>query len=228
MAEAELSRLKAQLGLRISEDKLRKAFLHSSYVHEHPEAGESNERLEFLGDAVISLAVSEHLYRTCPLPEGELTRVKSLVVSGSTLAQRARELDLQHYLLLGRGEEESGGRERDSLLSDAFEALVGVIFLHSGYEAAAQFVLQELHEAVERALRGEERRDYKTLLQEEAQKQGLRPHYTLLKACGKDHEREFTVQVELNGQTAVGHGRRVKEAEQAAAKALYERLVARE
>ena len=224
MAEIDLSKLKAQLKLRIPEDELRKAFLHSSYVHEHPEAGESNERLEFLGDAVLDLAVSEYLYKHCPLPEGELTRIRSLVVSGPTLARRARELGLQRYLLLGRGEEESGGRERESILSDAFEALVGVIFLCQGYEAAAQFVLQELHEDIERALRGEERRDYKTLLQEEAQKQGLRPRYTLLEARGKDHEREFTVQVELNGQTAIGHGRRVKEAEQAAARALYERL----
>ncbi len=224
MADGDLSELKARLKLPIPEAELRRAFLHSSYVHEHPEAGEANERLEFLGDAVLNLAISEHLYKHTALPEGELTRIRALVVSAPTLARRARELGLPRHLLLGRGEEESGGRERESILSDAFEALVGAIFLHAGYEAAARFAVRALQGAIERALRSEERRDYKTLLQEEAQKRGRRPRYTLLEARGRDHEREFVVQVELDGRTAVGHGRRVKDAEQAAAQALYERL----
>ena len=209
----------------LPDELLRQALRHSSYANEHPEEGESNERLEFLGDAVLSLAVSEYLYKNCPLPEGELTRVRSLVVSGPTLAARAKALGLSSHLLLGRGEEESGGRERSSILSDAFEALVGAVFLHKGYEAAARFVLHHLRDEIEQALRGEIRRDYKTLLQEEAQKRGLRPVYTLLEARGADHAREFTVQVELNDQRAIGRGRRIKDAEQEAAQRLYERLV---
>lgn len=227
MAKSVLSRLTAKLKLDLPEDVLREAFLHSSYVNENPTEGESNERLEFLGDAVISLAVSEHLYRMYPLPEGELTRIKSLVVSGPTLAARAKALGLQRVLLLGCGEEESGGRARASLRSDAFEALVGVIFLHRGYETAAQFVLQQLGAEIERALQGKSLRDYKTLLQEEAQRRGLRPVYTLIETRGKDHEKEFTVRVELDDQTAVGRGSRVKEAEQNAARTLFERLYVR-
>jgi len=221
----DLSELKRRLKVGIPTEQLQKAFYHSSYVNESTEGLESNERLEFLGDAVLDLAVSEYLYRNYPLSEGELTKIKSVVVSGPTLAARARELKLQRYLLLGRGEEECGGRERASILSDAFEALVGVIFLECGYEAAAQFVLGELKEEIERALKGKHRRDYKTLLQEEAQKQGLRPVYTLLEAIGADHQKEFVVKVELGGQVSVGRGHRVKDAEQAAAKGLYERLL---
>jgi len=226
MGRADLSQLKRKLNLKIPEEELRRAFFHSSYVNESPEELESNERLEFLGDAVLDLAVSEYLYRNYPLSEGELTKIKSVVVSGSTLAARARALHLQDYLLLGRGEEEAGGRERSSILSDAFEALVGVIFLQEGYEAAARFVIRQLQGEIEKALKGEHRRDYKTLLQEEAQKQGLRPVYTLIEARGADHQKEFIVQVELNGQVGIGWGRRVKDAEQAAAKQLYERLLA--
>jgi ribonuclease-3 len=224
MGKEGLSELKRKLKVEIPDGELQRAFLHSSYVNENPEGLESNERLEFLGDAVLDLAVSEHLYVNYPLSEGELTKIKSVVVSGPTLAGRARALGLQEYLLLGRGEEEAGGRERDSILSDAFEALVGVIFLQRGYEAAAQFVFRELRGEIEKALKGEHRRDYKTLLQEEAQRRGLRPSYTLLDTRGADHAKEFTVQVELDGQVAIGWGRRVKDAEQDAAKQLYERL----
>ena len=223
--EHDLEELKRTLQVDLPEDLLRQALRHSSYANEHPEEGESNERLEFLGDAVLSLAVSEYLYQNCPLAEGELTQVRSLVVSGPTLAERAKALGLSSYLLLGRGEEESGGRERSSILSDAFEALVGAVFLHRGYETAARFVLHHLGDEIERALAGEARRDYKTLLQEEAQKHGLRPVYTLLEARGADHAREFTVQVELNDQRAIGRGRRIKDAEQEAAQRLYERLI---
>lgn len=229
MANRELSELKRTLSLDISEDELWCAFLHSSYVNEYEgENLESNERLEFLGDAVLDLAISEYLFQNYPLSEGELTRIKSAVVSGSTLANRARALGLQHYLFLGRGEEESGGRERGSILSDVFEALVGVLFLEQGYEEAAQFVLRELEGDIEKVLKGEHRRDYKTLLQEEAQRRGLRPVYALIESRGADHQKEFTVQVELDGQTGSGSGRRIKDAEQAAAKQLCERLLRRE
>lgn len=223
--DRDLEELRSVLKVDLPDDLLRQALRHSSYANEHPEEGESNERLEFLGDAVLSLAVSEYLYKNCPLPEGELTQIRSLVVSGPTLAEKAKALGLAPYLLLGRGEEESGGRERSSILSDTLEALVGAVFLHKGYRAAARFVLHHLKDEIEQALAGETRRDYKTLLQEEAQKHGLRPVYTLLEARGADHAREFTVQVELNDQRAIGRGRRIKDAEQEAAQRLYERLI---
>ncbi len=226
MGERKLADLQRILGTHLPPELLRQALRHSSYANEHPGEGESNERLEFLGDAVLNLAVSEYLYRTCPHPEGELTQLRAAIVSGSALAEVARDLGLSSHLLLGRGEEESGGRERSSLLSDAFEALVGAVFLHEGYEAAARFVRHHLRSALDRARAGDVRRDYKTLLQEEAQRHGLRPVYTLLEARGADHAREFTVQVELNGRKALGKGRRIKDAEQEAARRLYLQILA--
>jgi ribonuclease-3 len=224
MTEGDLSELKKKLKLEIPEEELQRAFLHSSFVNENSSELESNERLEFLGDAVLDLAISDHLFRHDFRSEGELTKIKSIVVSGPTLAKRARALGLQRYLFLGKGEAEGGGRERSSILSDAFEALVGIIFLQKGYEFAAQFVLRELQEEIDKALQGEHRFDYKTLLQEEAQRRGARPVYTLMEARGADHQKEFTVRVELEGEVAVGCGRRVKAAEQEAARQLYERL----
>lgn len=224
-AHQPLTTLRESLDLPIDESDLQAAFLHSSYVNESPEAGlTSNERLEFLGDAVIDLAVSEYLFENVPHAEGRLTRTKAVVVSGPTLAARARELSLQDYLYLGRGEEVSGGRHRESILSDTFEALVGVVFHHCGYDEAARFVLDQLEDDIGKALRGEHRRDYKTLLQERAQQRGLRPIYSLVASEGADHAKHFTVRVELDGETAEGKGRRVKDAEQAAAKRLCQRL----
>jgi ribonuclease-3 len=215
--------LAEELGIEAS--KLRRAFLHSSYVNERSEELESNERLEFLGDAVIELAISEHLFHIFPShSEGELTKIKSVIVSGPLLAERASALGLGEALFLGVGEEESGGRTRRSILADAFEALVGLIFLESGYERAAQFVVEQLRDEVERVERHQRSWDYKSLLQEEAQRRGVRPVYTLLQEEGADHQKVFTVRVEVAGLEGQGRGRRVKEAEQAAAKQVYFKL----
>ena len=224
-AQRTLDALREFLDLPLGEAELQAAFLHSSYVNEAPESNlQSNERLEFLGDAVVDLAVSEYLFENVPHAEGRLTRIKAVVVSGPTLAARSRALNLQDCLYLGRGEEVSGGRSRESILSDTFEALVGVIFTHCGYDASARFVLDQLEDDIEKALRGEHRRDYKTLLQECAQRQGLRPIYAVIASEGADHAKHFTVRVDLNGESAEGEGRRVKDAEQAAAKRLCQRL----
>ena len=217
--------LSLERALRIPASKLRQAFLHSSYVNERSEELESNERLEFLGDAVIELAISEHLFHLFPgHTEGELTKIKSVVVSGPLLAERASDLGLGEALFLGVGEEESGGRARRSILADAFEALVGLIFLESGYERAAQFVVEQLGPEVEKVERHQRSWDYKSLLQEEAQRRGVRPVYTLLQEEGADHQKVFTVRVEVAGYEGLGRGRRVKEAEQAAAKQVYFKL----
>ncbi len=224
MAPADLSELISTLNLDASRQELEKAFYHSSYVNESDLEIESNERLEFLGDAVVELAISEYLYSRYPLSEGDLTKIKSVVVSEPILAARAKALKLSDYLFLGKGEEEAGGRTRRSILSDLFEAFVGILFLECGYAITSQFVLSQLKAEVEKVVTGQNFRDYKTLLQEIAQSQGTRPIYTLLESRGADHQKEFTVRVELNGEACQGTGRRVKDAEQAAARQLYQRL----
>jgi ribonuclease-3 len=223
--EQALIALGKRLKLRIAPARLREAFLHSSYVNERSEELGSNERLEFLGDAVIELATDEHLFRRFPrYSEGELTKIKSVVVSGPLLAERARELGLGEALFLGVGEGESGGRGRRSILADTFEALVGLIFLEKGYERAARFVVEQLRDEVEKVERHQRTMDYKSLLQEEAQRRGERPVYTLLQEEGADHQKVFTVRVAVAGLEGIGRGRRVKEAEQAAAKQVYFKL----
>ncbi len=224
----EIEHLRERLGLEeIALDEFERPFRHSSYVNEHSPGLESNERLEFLGDAVIELAVAEYLFnRYTDLTEGELTKIKSVVVSGSVLADKARELGLDKCLLLGRGEEESGGRRRPSLLGDAFEALMGLIFAQCGYKQAAVLVLKLLQPDIERVAAGRHRRDYKTLLQEWAQEHRQKPVYLLVSSEGQDHCKEFTVRVEVNGLVALGRGRSKKEAEQTAARQLYAQLEA--
>ncbi len=223
----ELERLRERLGLEeLTLEELERPFRHSSYVNEQPPGLESNERLEFLGDAVIELAVAEHLFKNYPeRTEGELTKIKSVVVSGSVLAEKARELRLDQCLLLGHGEEESGGRSNSKLLGDAFEALMGLIFALYGYERAARLILKLLHPEIERVAEGRHRRDYKTLLQEWAQEQHQKPVYTLVRSEGEDHCKEFTVRVEVNGLSAMGRGRSKKAAEQDAARRLYAQIL---
>jgi ribonuclease-3 len=224
---SELERLRERLGLAdIPLEELERPFRHSSYVNEQPPGLESNERLEFLGDAVIELAVAEYLFQNYPdRTEGELTKIKSVVVSGSVLAEKARELRLDQCLLLGRGEEESGGRSNAKLLGDALEALMGLIFAHYGYERAASVVRELLKPEIERVAAGRHRRDYKTLLQEWAQEQHQKPVYTLIASEGADHCKEFTVRVEVNGFSALGKGRSKKAAEQDAARKLYAQVL---
>lgn len=225
---SELERLRADLGLgEIPCEDFSRPFRHSSYVNESPQPIESNERLEFLGDAVVELAVAEYLFANYPgLPEGELTKIKSVVVSGPVLAEQALELGLDHCLLLGHGEEESGGRQRRSLLGDAFEALIGLIFERLGYRRASLLVVELLQDEIVRVAVGEHRRDYKTLLQEWAQARAQKPIYILVGTEGADHCKEFTVRVEVNGLMALGRGRSKKEAEQIAAQQLYGRVSA--
>lgn len=225
MSKEEIARLRERLGLNIKVADLEKAFLHSSYVNESSLDLDSNERLEFLGDAVIELAISDYLFgRFESYTEGELTKIKSVVVSGPVLAEVARGLDLGRCLFLGVGEEETGGRGRSSILADAFEALVGLIFIKRGYAQAAKFAVGSLKGEVDKVEKRQRLMDYKSLLQEEAQRRGLIPVYKLLKQEGADHKKEFTAKVEVAGLEGKGRGRRVKEAEQAAAKQLYFKL----
>jgi len=226
-AEGLSPEVEAALADVLDRSLMRQAFTHASYANEHPEASEGdNERLEFLGDAVLALCVSEHLVRRYPgWPEGELTRVRAAVVCEPTLACRALSLGLGNRLRLGKGEASGGGKDKPSILSGAFEALVGAVYLEAGLERASRFVLEQLAPDIEAAVRGELHPDYKTRLQQLAQQAGRSLEYRVVAESGPDHQPRFTVQVRLDGEEAgEGKGRSKKEAEQAAACAALQRL----
>ncbi len=209
-----------------NEDLLHAALTHGSYSSEHPGAGD-NQRLEFLGDAVLELVISDYLYRTYPgLSEGELTRLRAAVVCEPSLVRVARELDLGSCLYMGRGEERAGGRERPSILADAFEALLGAIYLDQGLEAARRTALRYLEPIVRDVLEGRVERDYKTELQEILQEEGqVEIRYHILREEGPDHSKTFTAAVYFWGrEMGRGSGRSKKEAEQRAACQALTRL----
>lgn len=224
MTHRPIEELAKRLHLRIPADKLEVAFLHSSYANETGDPRGSNERLEFLGDAVIDLAVTGYLYSEYPdEDEGRLTKVKSVAVSRPLLADKADELELAQYLRLGKGEEANRGRERPNNRGNAFEALVAVLYLERGFSYAAKFIIRCLKDDIERfLLETSTTGDYKSLLQETAQRQfGCRPEYTVKSTKGSEHKKEFHVEVAVAGHRGQGRGRSKKEAEQASAKQLY-------
>ncbi len=193
---------------------------HSSYANERNAGAENNERLEFLGDAVLELTVSEELFRRFPeVREGELTRMRSRLVSQPTLAQLAREMGLHEHLRLGRGEESQGGRNRDSLLSDAVEALIGAIFLDAGFDAAKEWVIDMLHSRWPKRPETSRIKDYKSRLQEATQQlYKARPLYALAGSAGPEHEKQFLVLLTMpDGREITAQGPSVKKAEQLAA-----------
>lgn len=196
---------------------LATALTHCSYAYD--EDVPSYERLEYLGDAVVGLAVADALYRKYTrMPEGELAKRRAVIVSARTLAGHARRLDLGKYLFLGKGEKLTGGRNRPSILADAFEALVGAIYLSRGWEEAKAWVVRELKPTVKSEY--PEDTDHKTVLQETLQAQGKGlPEYELLGQKGPDHDRTFTVGVRVGEEilaSGVGHSK--KEAEREAAR----------
>lgn len=202
---------------------LAAALTHSSYLHEHPdEQGlEDFERLEFLGDAVVDLVIGEELYRRyAQATEGELTAMRSQLVSGAPLAQVAQRLGLPERARLGRGEAETGGRGRVGLGASLFESVVGAIYLDDGYPAAQRFVLGVMADIVDATGAGAVRSP-KTVLQEWAQGQGLPlPIYRIIETVGPEHSREFVVEIELGDLRARGSGRSKREAQENAASAL--------
>lgn len=215
-----LKELAKKLGFR-REALLVQALTHSSYAHEEGREGEDNERLEFLGDAVIQLAVTERLYRQFPdRPEGELAKMRASVVCAESLADAARRLSLGDYLLLGKGEEQSGGRDRTSLLCDAFEAVVAALYLDAGWEAASSFVLSALAPEFTRLGRPKAEVDPKSALQERLQAVSkTTPTYRLVSESGPDHNKVFVSEVIHEGRVlGRGIGRSKKESEQEAAR----------
>ncbi|TEB05513.1 Ribonuclease 3 [Pelotomaculum schinkii] len=215
--------LKKKLGIVWrDEDLLVQALTHSSFTYESRQNGvKNNQRLEFLGDAVLELAISDFLYRNHPdLDEGDLTKLRAAVVCEPSLARVAVELQLGPCLYMGKGEERSGGRERPSILADAFEALLGAIYLDQGLAGASDAAIGYLTPVIQDVLEGRLDRDYKTELQELVQQRGGgQVQYLILKEEGPDHHKIFTAGVLLKGEVAGrGSGRSKKDAEQQAAK----------
>lgn len=197
---------------------LGRALTHRSYLNEHPEALEDNERLEFLGDAVLDFIVGAWLYHRYPeMPEGDLTRMRSALVHTEQLADFARMINLGSAMRLGRGEAQGGGRERSALLCDTFEALIGALYLHSGIEAVNNFFAPLLEEASDHILANHKNEDPKSHFQEWAQGQGYStPKYITLSATGPDHSKLFEVEVYVNNEV---YGSGKGHSKQAAAKA---------
>ena len=198
---------------------LSEALIHSSYANEHRCAGIScNERLEFLGDSVLGFVTAEFLFRMYPqLPEGDLTRMRAALVCEQSLYEVARMLELGQYLKLGKGEEAGGGRERQSILADAVEAVFAAVYLDGGMEQIRSLIHRVL---LSRAPAAEERKDYKTTLQEIVQRKiGQQLTYHMMEESGPDHNKTFVFEVRLNGEPiGQGGGHSKKEAEQAAAR----------
>jgi len=208
-------------GLHFKDPQLaRRALTHSSYVNENPEIQEDNERLEFLGDAALDFLIAAWIYRHYPeMDEGQLTRLRSALVRTEQLAAFAEEIQLGEAVLLGHGEESSGGRTRQALLCDAFESLMGALYIDSGLEAVAGFLEPKLPQAVSQAVEDESLMDGRSLLQIWAQaEKGETPRYRTIETSGPDHDREFIVEVSVGEQAAArGRGKSKQEAAQAAA-----------
>lgn len=216
--------LEERIGYQFKNKKyLRRALTHSSYSNESKEKPESNERMEFLGDAVLSLVVSNYIFHRFHLDEGDLTKIRASMVCEKSLFRFAQEVGLGEELLLGRGEEQMGGRTRPSIVSDAFEALIAAIFLDGGLEPVGKFVLRFVREELDTGERSAFV-DYKTMLQEIVQKNPEeKVSYVLVGETGPDHDKHFVVEVRLNSNViGRGESRSKKGAEQLAAKEALE------
>lgn len=196
------------------------ALTHSSYSNENKNY-KFNERLEFLGDSVLSIVISDYLFKKeNELPEGELTKLRANIVCEESLSEVALEINLGNFLLLGKGEEATGGRERISILADALEAVIAAIYLDGGIEEARKFIFEYMQEIIQDSIKGKIFRDYKTYLQEVLQSKGEQNiWYKLIDEKGPDHNKRFVMEVGINDSVlGVGEGKSKKDAEQVAAK----------
>jgi ribonuclease-3 len=229
MTEDALVSLQETISYRFRQvNLLSLALTHSSYANER--GCQHNERLEFLGDAVLELAVSEELFNRFPdVPEGVLTKLRARLVSMPSLAEMAKSLALEDFVCLGKGEESQGGRERDSLLADAYEALLGAVFVDGGFEAAREVVRMQFASRWPEEVAPPKERDFKSRLQELTQREHkARPIYRLLGSSGPEHEKLFEVELILpDGLTILSRGASVKKAEQTAARQALESLGSR-
>lgn len=218
----DFSKFEERLGFTFNNQELLKmAFTHRSWVNENRREGrEHNERLEFLGDAVLELAITRFLYDKYPdKPEGELTAYRAALVNTSSIATAAGELSMNEFLQLSRGESNDTGRARHFILANAFEALIGAIYLDRGFEIAEKFIGVMLYDKIEDVVKKKLWQDAKSHFQEVAQERvGVTPNYKLKEESGPDHDKRFVVGVFLNDeQVALGSGKSKQEAEQAAA-----------
>jgi ribonuclease-3 len=208
---------------------LNRALTHRSHVNEDPRSLGNNERLEFLGDAVLGMVAAARLFTSLgDKTEGDLARIKSFVVSEDTLSELASNLGMDALLLVGKGEERSGGRNKKAILADALEAVFGAAYLDAGFDKARDLVLSLINPEIEKVLADRHRKDYKTLLQEYAQKwHRCYPEYTLDKKTGPDHDRTYWISCTLLG-TVYGpaSGKTKKDAEQASAALAYDSIMA--
>ncbi len=206
---------------------LRQAFTHRSYLNEHrTEVAGHNERLEFLGDAVLELISTHFLYEKFPTQdEGDLTAYRAALVNATTCAEVANEIGINDYLLLSRGEAKDTGRARGVLLANALEALIGAIYLDQGYDAARAFITAHLFPKIDDIVKNRLWQDAKSALQEKSQEShGVTPHYEVVRETGPDHDKQFIVGVFIKeNQIAEGEGKSKQEAEQSAARAALEK-----
>lgn len=209
-----------------SRDLLTQAFIHRSYLNENPRTGLAhNERLEFLGDAVLELAVTNFLYLEYPdSPEGELTSYRAALVNANTIAEVAQEINMNEYLYLSRGESKDMGKARLYILANAVEALIGAMYLDQGYDATEKFIGRMLYKRAKDVVKKKLWRDSKSLVQEKAQEHiGVTPAYKVLKEVGPDHDKHFTIGIFFGSdKIAEGRGHSKQEAEQDAARAAIE------
>lgn len=207
---------------------LNLALTHSSYVNEHKEKKlKSNEKLEFLGDAVLGLIISDYLYKLYPdFTEGDLSKVKGRIVSAASLYKKGKEVKIGEYLLLGKGEAISGGRYRSSSVADAFESLIGAIYLDNGIKKTTDFILKYFAEEIDKIRIEKEDKDYKSKLQELTQsKYKCAPVYRVVTEKGPEHKKIFEIEVLMNnGVIGKGSGRSKKEAQQSAAKSALDKM----
>ncbi|NNF65136.1 MAG: ribonuclease III [Acidimicrobiia bacterium] len=225
MTDDALGRLEEALDHRFADRSLlEQALVHRSYLAES-DTVESFERMEFLGDAVLQLAVTRYLYDTFPeLPEGELAKIRAAVVNERVLAVIARDMDLGRALRLGHGEELTGGRDKSSILSDAIESVLGAVYLDAGFRAASQVVLAKWTPVITERAKAPGRRDYKTRLQELLAQRGQTPRYDVSDS-GPEHAKAFTATVSIDGTVVgTGSGTSKKQAEQNAAQAASEAI----
>ena len=220
--QMDLSEFESQLGVKFNDKNLlTQSLIHRSYLNENPKVGlDHNERLEFLGDAVLELAVTDYLYKNYPNPEGDLTAWRAALVNAKTLAKIAEELNFNQYILLSRGEAKDTGKARQVILANAFEALLGALYLDGGYEESAVFIGKYILPILPAIIKEQSYKDAKSLFQEIAQdKRGVTPKYSVLKEWGPDHAKTFRMGVFLGDELAgEGEGVSKQDAEQEAAK----------
>ncbi|MCF8000729.1 MAG: ribonuclease III [Halanaerobiales bacterium] len=228
-SKEKLKELENKLNINFEDQNLlRRALTHKSFANENSDLNiKDNERLEFLGDSVLSLSISTYIFKKFDdYKEGKLAKIRSVIVSAPVLAEKAGELNLGKYLLLGKGEELSGGRNRDSILADTMEAILGAMYLDKGFDFAFDFIINNFRSFIFEVDNGNYIQDYKTMLQEVIQKNSNnRPDYEVVKEKGPDHNKEFYVAVNFEEkELGFGKGKSKKEAEQKAAQHALKQL----